>query len=212
MTSPIVEGRHTGEYIISEASGNRSRANITLGINAAAVVAGTVLGAGMAGVSAAKSGGNTGNATMSAITIGSGAKLGIYTIRMLTATTYVVEDPDGNVIGNGSTGVAFSDDIGFTMTVGGTPMVAGDGFDVTVSATSYGPLDLAATTGLQNPVGILYGSQAISATATAQVAHVRDCEVNGACLTYPAGITTPQKAAVHAALAANHVIVIPAAL
>ncbi len=90
--------------------------------------------------------------------------------------------------------------------------MAGDGFDITSTYGNYGPLDLAATTGLQNPAGILLRGQAISAVATQNVAHVRACEVNEACLTYPAGITGPQKLAVHAALERQTIIVIPAAL
>jgi hypothetical protein len=99
---------------------------------------GTVLGKITTGAAtAAAKAGNTGNGTISAITVNQGAKLGVYKVRFTAATAFQVMDPDGNVIGgNGATGAAFSDDLGFTITAGGTAFVAGDGFDITVAAGS----------------------------------------------------------------------------
>jgi hypothetical protein len=90
-----------------------------------------------AATSAAKTGGNTGTGTMGAVTVNQGAKRGVYQVRFTAATVFQVMDPDGNVIGgNGATGTAFADDLGFTITAGGTAFVAGDGFDITVAAGS----------------------------------------------------------------------------
>lgn len=120
---------------------------------------GTVLGRITAGAAAAaaKAGGNTGNGTISAVTLQGGAKSGIYAVRMTGATTFKVEDPDGLVIESvGATGAAFADDIGFTITVGATPFVAGDGFDITVAAgTGYTIALAAATDGSAIPAAIL---------------------------------------------------------
>lgn len=81
---------------------------------------------------AIRGGGNTGNGTMSAVVLNPAAKNGVYRLRMLTATTYSVTDPDGYQHLAGATGVAYVDDMSFTLTAGGTPFVAGDGFDITV--------------------------------------------------------------------------------
>lgn len=100
---------------------------------------GTALGKITVGsaVAAAKAGGNTGNGTISAVTTRPGTKVGVYTVRFTAATTFTVEDPDGFVKSvNFPTGVAHTDDLGFTITAGGTAFVAGDGFDITVSAGS----------------------------------------------------------------------------
>lgn len=150
------------------------------------------------------SGANTGNATMSAVTVGDGAVAGIYTVRMLTATTFRVEKPNGDVIGDGATGVAFSDDIGFTMTAGGTPMVAGDGFDVTVAAGSgkWKPHDPAALDGSQVAAGIL--GEACDATSADRI--VLGVKWGAIVvldeLIFKTGISAPDKAAAVAALAA----------
>lgn len=91
----------------------------------------------LAGVYAAD-GGNTGNFTSSAVVVTAAtAKEGVYKIEFLTATEFEVFDPDGNLLGIGNTGVAFSQrGVAFTLTAGGTPAVAGDGAIITVSATS----------------------------------------------------------------------------
>jgi hypothetical protein len=208
----LTEGVYAGGHLVSDedANGHRSRETIVIG-SGAALVAGTVLGRLLSGAatSAVKaSGANTGNATMSAVTVLPGAKDGAYTVRMLTATTFRVEDPAGDVIGEGATGAAFADDIGFTMTAGGTPMVAGDGFDVAVSVTGgkYKILAPAATDGTQIAAGILYGPAAAATADVRGVANVRESVVNAAELTWPVGITTNQKNAAIAQLAALQII------
>lgn len=78
-------------------------------------------------------GANTGNGTIGSITAAETAKTGNFVATMLTATTFRVADPDGNRLVDGATGVAYSAaGIGFTITVGGTPMVAGDSFTIAV--------------------------------------------------------------------------------
>lgn len=215
MALTATEGRHPGEFIMAEANGNRSREKITIESGAGVVKPGTVLGKKAVGTAsaAAKSGGNTGNATCSAVTVLAGAKTGVYTVRHTAATTFTVEDPDGNVIGSGATGSAFSDDIQFTITAGGTPMVAGDGFDITVAAGSgkYVPVpDTAAASGSTvggNLAICIYGGDATSADVDV-AAIVRDCTVNGKELVYDASVTTdPEKAVIAAALKTQGIIV-----
>lgn len=99
-----------------------------------------------AATSAAKSGGNTGNGTltMDATTpVKTDAKVGVYTVRFIAAAanngTFRVEDPDGIVIGDvvmaGGAG-AFDNDIKFAVADGSTDFIVGDGFDITVAAGS----------------------------------------------------------------------------
>lgn len=168
---------------------------------------GTVMGQATLGsaTSAVKaSGANTGNATMSAVTVLDGAVSGIYTVRMLTATTFRVEKPNGDVIGDGATGTAFADDIGFTMTAGGTPMVAGDGFDVTVAPGSlkWKPHDPAAVDGSQVAAGVL--GEAVDATSADVVAlGVKwGAIVVLEELIFKSGISAPNRAAAIASLGA----------
>lgn len=91
------------------------------------------------GASAATAG-NTGNGTMSAITLNTnngGARPGAYRVVMTAATTFNVFSPNGVFLGSGTTGSAFARQIGFTITAGGTPFVAGDSFTVTLTMTNY---------------------------------------------------------------------------
>lgn len=205
------ETRGTANFLVSEANGMyRSRdegtveAGASPGLLAGRILGKKTLGAGSSAVKA--SGANTGNATMSAIAVLAGAKLGIYTVRMLTATTFRVEDPDGNVIGEGATGTAFADDIGFTMTVGGTPMVAGDGFDVTIAAGNgnYVLYDPAAVNGAQTIAGILFENAVGTVKKTIVT---RDAEVNGAHLIYQDSANDAAKLIANAALKALGIIV-----
>lgn len=127
---------------------------------AATLNRGTVLGQVSigAGTAAAKGGGNTGNGTISAITNQANGQVGKYLVRFTAATVFTVTDPKGDVLAtNGATGVAFADQVGFTITAGGTAFVAGDGFDITVAAgNGKYKLSLAtAVDGSQVPLAIL---------------------------------------------------------
>lgn len=106
---------------------------------------GTVLGRVTTGAatSVAKSGGNTGNGTLTldvSTPVLAGAKSGVYTVRCIAAAansgTFRVEDPDGNVIGDVAVAATFSDDIKFVIADGASDFIVGDGFDITVAAGS----------------------------------------------------------------------------
>lgn len=130
----------------------------TIASGSGVVARGTVLGLVKTGAAtaAAKAGGNTGNGAISAVTIANPDKVGPYVVTFTSATAFTVEDPDGYVLGNGSTGVTFTDDVAFTITAGGTAFVAGDGFVITVAAGSgkLKPSVLSATDGSQVPYSI----------------------------------------------------------
>lgn len=90
--------------------------------------------------SAAKAG-NTGNGVLTLATPAAvaGAQAGVYRVVFVEPVTnlgtFVVEDPNGKVIGEGVVGTAFSNQIAFTIADGATDFVAGDSFNITVTQT-----------------------------------------------------------------------------
>ena len=211
MPTVITEPVHTAEYIVSEANGSRSREIGTI-TGSTDLVAGTVLGQVAVGATAvaAALGTNTGNGTFGAIAVGAPAVAGAYTLRMQSATGFVVEDPLGAEIGHGTTGSAYSaGGLGFTLTAGGTAFVAGDSFTITPAAGSgkYAQLNLAGTDGTEVPAAILYQGARVSQGDVVRTVHKRGCEVNGNLLTWPAGISSPQLTAATAALALLGIII-----
>lgn len=129
------------------AQGNPLSRQITL-VTGQNLVRGSVLGkiTAAAATSAAKAGGNTGNGTLTldaTTPVKSNAKVGIYRVRFAIAATnngtFVVEDPDGIVIGNvvmAAGAGAHDDGIKFAIADGSTDFIVGDGFDITVAAGS----------------------------------------------------------------------------
>jgi hypothetical protein len=103
---------------------------------------GVILGAAFAATGASAAGsGNTGNGTMGAITVTAGAKQGVYTLEIVepaaNAGAFVVRDPDGILVDNGTVAVAFSaGGLAFTLADGATDFVAGDTFAITVTYTA----------------------------------------------------------------------------
>lgn len=181
----LTEARRTGEFLISEANGTRSREPITVDTSAGALAAGTVVGKiTKAGATAAAFAGNTGNGAMGAITVGAGAKVGAYKLVFIEPGTdagkFSVEDPDGVTVGTGTVAVAFSNGgLGFTLADGETDFVAGDGFTITVAAGSgkYVAYDNTATNGTEVAAGILYAAVDATAADAPGVIIARDAEV-----------------------------------
>lgn len=207
----FTEGPRTAEFLIAEAENYRSRDAETVDATGGALEAGTILGRiALAAPSAAVAqGGNTGNATVGTVTRGPGAKVGVYAIEFLTATTFEVIDPDGFRLKPGATGVAYADDIGFTATVGGTPMVAGDGFNVTIAAGSgkYVRHSTAAVDGSQVEAGVLF--EGIGAVEDKRTVIKRAASVKASKLIYASGADNTQKAKSNAALEARGIVVRP---
>jgi hypothetical protein len=88
--------------------------------------------------------GNTGNGTMGAITVSSGAKTGDYTLMVIepgaNVGTFEIADPDGNLLPTrGVVASAYSaHGLAFTLADGATDFVSGDSFTITVSAANDG--------------------------------------------------------------------------
>lgn len=224
----LTEGRRAGEFLLSEGNRTRSRDTVTLLSSGALAVlaAGTVLAQIDVGAAtaAARSGGNTGNGTitMDATTpVLAGAKPGIYTVRCIAAATnggtFRLEDPDGDVIadaaitgGAGGT-VAFAEQVKFVITDAGTDFIVGDGFDITVAAGSlkWAPFLNAAN---REAGAILYDTVTVPASGDlAAVAITRDAEVKADDLVYDSslsgGALTAAKAAAAVSLAAAGIII-----
>ncbi len=173
------------EFLISEANGQLSRENVTLAVSQGDLVPGAVLGkitkAGTA--TAAAIAGNTGTGTVGSITVGAGAKAGVYKLFIIEPATdagkFQVEDPDGIIIGTGTVAVAFSKSgLGFTLS-DGTDFVAGDGFTITVAAGSgyYAVYDNAEDDGTETATVILGYPAADSASTQVVTVIERDAEV-----------------------------------
>ena len=168
------------EFVLSEASGQRSRENIVVTQTGTALASGTVLtmSGDTGAATTAATAGNTGNPTFGTITVGAAAIPGDYKLTFTAATKFDVEDPKGVKIGTGTTGVAFSKaGMGFTLTAGGTAAVAGDEFTIAVAAGNgkYIPYTANAAAG---PADAILYSPLPAATGDAKaVGFVRDCEV-----------------------------------
>lgn len=206
----LTEGMHEGEFIGEYAMGIGYHVDAATLLSGESLVAGAALGAVAAGTSAsaAKSGGNTGNGTfvLDATTpIQSGAIEGVYTLRCITAATnggvFRLEDPNGTVLGDftitGGAGgtVTVNEQIKGVLTDGSTDFVAGDGFDITISALTYKHVeyDPAGTDGSENLSGYLMQTTDASAADVACTVFARGpATVNGNDITWKSGMTAAQ--------------------
>ena len=209
-----VEASHTAEFLVSEAHGNLSRDEITVA-SGADLEAGTVLGKITVGAAtpAADAGNTSGAGTIASVTVGAGAKAGVYNVICVepatNAGTFTVEDPDGVTVGVATVAVEFSSG-GLTFTItDATDFVAGDKFTITVADGSgkYVQFNPDGTDGRQIAKAILF-KKAIAADADVKaVAVTRSAEVNAGALVWPADISADEKAAAVGALTSSFIIV-----
>lgn len=179
MTSPVLfESRHTGGFLVSYANGYRGFAQSALSNGGGSPVlyqAGTVMSVGFGTPTVTRGSGDTGNGTAGGVSILANATPGDYVLTAIDATHFAVVAPTGQTLGTLQTGTAFANQIGLTITAGGTAFVAGDTFVVTV------PQAAAASTftGAAPANAILYHDKWVDAGATVEVTLlVRDAEVN----------------------------------
>lgn len=221
MTATVItERRHSWGFVVSEDQpGRRSRDQVTLKqqtYTTAPLVteAGTVLG--LIGPSTgapvyAATGGNTGNFTCGTVTESAGAIVGAYKGELINATHFNLFNPNGDFVGEGTFGSAFSGGgLGFTITAGGTAGVVGDTFTITVAANAdaskYVPLNEAGTDGSQIAAAILGNTIDASGGDTKVAVLIRAAEVNASELVWPSGITANQITAALAQLATAGII------
>ena len=208
-TEPIL----TGEFILSLASGQRSKAQITVksgeDLNAGYVLAKETTAAGTA--AGAADAGNTGDGAMGAVTVSADAKVGLYAVTFLEpgldAGDFQVEDPDGINVGTGSVAEVFTGGgVSFTMADGATDFVAGDRFVITVAQATEKWVALP-DDGSDQADGILYADIDASLADVEGVAVVRDAEVKSSMLTWPSGISADNKDLATQQLAARGIII-----
>jgi len=141
--------------------------------------------------------GNTGDGVLT-VAAGSGAKVGTYTLTVLTAASnggqFMLQDPDGLVVGLGNVAAELvAGGLTLTLADGDADFAAGDTFAIPVAAGSlkWEALDPAGTDGTEIAAGILVG-QALAADGdvTAEVIVRGPCAVRSASLTYPTDIDT----------------------
>ncbi len=185
----LTEGKHAGEFLVSEAPGGRSRENITIKAGAD-LSAGDVLGkirtAGLTAAKAIGNAANTGEIQAGTLVKGANCQAGVYTATCVLAAAnggqFVVKDPVGKVIGTAYVGVAFlTDEIGFTIPDGATDFSVGESHTITVAATDagkYALIDPEGTTGTQFAKAILVDAVPAALADKTGVAIVRDAVVN----------------------------------
>lgn len=223
--SVLTEGKYVGDWLKGEVEEPRdySREVITIlagSGSARALTSGMVLGKITKGAATpAAVAGNTGNGTIGTVTVGAAAKPGVYAVTCIEPATnagkFLVNDPEGQVLGVATVAVAFSaGGIGFTIADGATDFVSGDSFTITVAAGSgkWVQLDLTGTNGSEDAAGILYiNATAADGTDGEGVAIVRQAVVSANGIVWPAGANTNQKDAAIAQLAVLGIIVREAA-
>jgi hypothetical protein len=161
---------------------------------------------GVAPVVAAKTGGNTGNGTLTNVeTVQQATAIpGNYIVIFTGATTFNVIDPKGTQLAPGATGKYYEDKIGFLATPGGTAWVAGDTFTIGLSTGSgYATF----WNGNAPAAGVIYNTDYVPAGGTLKMtAILRMAEVTQSSLQFPTGTTAAQIATAAAQLAALNII------
>lgn len=157
------------------------------------LLAGAVLGIIAGTPTAAAAAGNTGNGTIGTLTVGNGAKVGVWRLICIEPAanlgTFAVEDPDGIQVGRAIVGSAYAGPIGFTIADGATDFVAGDAFTFTVPSSSDVILSVAAATdGSAVPAVVLAHDADASAAEVEVIAYTR-ADVIETALSYGAGHT-----------------------
>jgi hypothetical protein len=203
----LIEGKHAGEFLVSEGNGWISREAVTI-LSGQNLAAGTVLGQIEVGSASSEAGGNnTGNGTLGAVTVGAGAQPGAYLLAVTAAAanagSFQVTDPQGDVVGMGAVGVAFNGGgLSFTLADGAADFAVGDQFTITVAEGSkkYIGHDPSGADGRQHAKAVLFEAVDASAGDQPGVAIARYAEVNGDEIVWKTGIGADDKAAGIAAL------------
>jgi hypothetical protein len=210
MTVTLTEFRHSGGFLVSEANGARSRDTATYtnaGGSDVLLQAGTVLALAAEGADAVvapggagTNGANTGGGSLASLTFDPAAKVGVYAVKLTSATAFTVVDPAGAELATGVVGTPYLDaQLGFTVAASGAAFVAGDGFTVTVPSADNRYVNW--TNGAP-AAAIAYSSNWIVAGTTQKVTVVsRDAEVNASELEWDPSITnsvSPTPAALQA--------------
>jgi hypothetical protein len=213
----LTEGKYSGEFILSEAKGGRSRDNVVV-LSGQNLKAGRVLGRRLVARDVRRRGGTRDEHRQRRLRrrddghqqrCASGVYRIVITEPGANVGSFEVFGPDGLVVGDGVVGTLFDNEIQFTLADGATDFVSTDAFTVAVTAGTYKYLEYnpANVDGSQRVAGILYGNVDASAADKNGVALQRDAEVRSADLTWFSGATQAQKDVAADALAALGIIV-----
>lgn len=206
MSNLVTESlQRPGCFLVGEANKTRSRTKGTLAEDQN-LQAGTVVAKVSTTTSAAATAkvGNAGNGVMGTVTASDPVKEGRYTVRITAASTnagsFVVRDPDGDQVGNGTVAVAYDDgSLAFTLADGGNDFGVGDEIyiDVDRSEGVYSQLAPAGTDGSETAAGILFaGVDATDVTGGLPCVVVDDdAVVRPSKLVWPVGISAAAKSA-----------------
>jgi hypothetical protein len=217
MAPTVISYKTDSDVVKTELPNRSSRDEATLASGSGKKNPGTVLGRVALGAasSAAKSGGNTGNGTLTldaTTPVLAGAKPGVYTVRLITAAsnagTFRVTDPEGFVLGEVAVGGTFANDIKFATADGATDFIVGDGFDITIAigAGKLKPLNLTGNDGTEKAVAVLLDTVDATSADKTIVVLSRTAEVVLQSLEWPVGISAEQKTAALAALETKGIV------
>ncbi len=212
------EGNNLGDVLKFEAPNLFSRESITVLAGSGSdrtLAIGEVFGKRTkSDVVAAADGGNTGDGTAGAVTLGSKAEPGTYTLTCIAvavnAGTFQVQTPNGYRLPDLEVGQAYAGDhLNLTLSDGAADFVVGDKFTVDVSGDGKVlALDLSGVDGSQEAVGVIADDVTAPDGADATgLAIVRHAIVSDAALVWPSGITAQQQSDATAQLEAVGIIV-----
>lgn len=167
--------------------------DVTILANEGALSKGAVLGKISKGSIAIAAGTNTGDGEAGAITAKAKAKVGVYTLRCITAASnagvFAVFDPDGYRLDDLTVAVAYDNGhFGVTIGDGDADFIVGDSFTVTVAGGANGGkyklVDSTAVDGSQDPVCVLAEDTTVGVADVAQAPVYCTGEFNEDALTF----------------------------
>lgn len=182
MATALYSNPPLADFVLAEASGQRSRDNVHVRQSGAAVKSGSLLVQdSFGGVNFAMDEDATGNPIILATSVRALATEGVYVVEFTSATDFKVTDPAGTNIGTGALDTNFATAaLSFTLTTGGTAAVAGDTATLQVIPADDNYLPY---TGTGKAVAILYSHLPAATGLKAAVAFTGDCEVKRSALT-----------------------------
>ena len=214
----LSESNNLGDVLKFEAPNMFSREEITVlagsGSDRSIAVGEVVAKRTLSDITVTPDGGNTGDGTAGAVTLGSMAEVGAYALICISAAanagTFQVLTPKGYRLHDLDVGQAYAGDhLNLTIADGAADFIVGDSITIDISGDNkIVAMDLAGVDGSQNPIGITAAAiTAPDGTDIKGVAIVRDAILADNALTWPVGITTPQKTDAITALEGRGILV-----